>query len=118
MTGAEVVEKYNRTGICNYKKCKAACCRFAMIYAGNSFTGSRSYWEGHGFTLEILNGKGYWIKESPCNHLDLKTYECKINEAKPPVCDQFPTPDDSVFERVQDVCSYRFKDKEKIIKMC
>lgn len=117
LTPKEVQKKYNRKGKCDYKKCKAACCRFMLINADSLGESIKDYWKGHGFDLIYINGVPHWFKNSPCSHLDLKTYKCKLQKTKPIVCQQFPTPDDIVYKKVIKVCSFNFPDKKKSMKM-
>lgn len=117
MPSKDVGRKYNRKGKCDYKKCKAACCRFMLISADSLAEGIKGYWKGHGFDLIYMNGKAMWLKDSPCTHLDLKTYKCKLQKNKPIICQQFPIPHDAVYKKVIKVCSYRFPKEQKIMKM-
>lgn len=115
LTNKEIDERYNRSGKCDFKKCKAACCRFYLIGIVNTINSER-YMKGFGFKIITQNGMRKAILPIVCNHLDLKTYECKIQSKKPLCCKQFPVPEDGVYKLVADKCSYKFKGNI-VIKM-
>lgn len=104
-----------RTGKCDYKKCKNACCKFCVLAYPHE------YFEGFG---KIGNNKRSLIMEKKCKFLE-KDGTCQKWGKKskctdptiggmgkysgfPRACEQFPHPDDSVFYEVMDVCTFKF----------
>ena len=115
MTIKEVVEKYKRKGSCDPTKCKAACCRFTIMYS-SAKEPSMKYLKGMGFKVEKIDGHRYIILERPCDYLNQKTNRCKRHSSKPWPCKHFPIPSDAVYKRVRKVCSYIF-DNKKVMTM-
>ena len=111
-----IAKNYKRKGICDYKACKAACCRFSIV-GTTSKTPMKQYIKGMGFKIERIGNSDEIILEKPCKYLDLQTYKCKRYERRPIPCRQFPIPSDKVYQRVRRVCSYRFESETKEIKM-
>jgi len=106
----EFKDKYvvvKRTGKCDYKKCKSACCRF--INGGNS-----SYWEGFGKKNEF----GKVIVDIKCKNLK-KNGDCSLFGTRdwPGACKQFPYLDDGVYQHIANKCSFKFEVLYKIDKV-
>lgn len=112
----QIAKDYNREGTCNYKDCKAACCRFSIVNSVDK-TPMKQYLKGMGFKIERIGDSDEVILEKPCKYLDLKTYKCKRYKRRPIPCQQFPIPSDTVYQRVRKVCSYKFESEKKEIKM-
>ncbi len=90
-----------RTGKCEPKKCKAACCKI-MAHK----TEGDLYFSG--FVDEQI---GDWsIIKKQCQQLS-KGGMCKVWKQKkkfPKPCEQFPHPTDGVYVAVEPVCSFKF----------
>jgi hypothetical protein len=106
-----------RTGKCNYKKCKNACCKFCSAAYLKDY--SRGFFEKDVFGKEIVKIK--------CNNLN-KNGTCKLwgkksskdsqtNKGFPLACKEFPIPQDSIYWNVLDVCSYKFEVLHSIQKV-
>jgi len=104
-------KKFNRKGNCDYKKCKAACCRFSALGTVTSLA-QEKYFKGFGYKIVQIGENRIIIDDRPCNYLDLKTYKCKRQKTKPMACRQFPLPHDEVFKRVRKVCTHSFIDQK------
>ena len=115
MSPKDIEKKYKRTGTCDFKKCKAACCRFAYMAEVNNDEYEKYISGFPNIKFIELNGRKHIIIDRPCKNLNMKTFKCKIQENKSVACNQFPTQDDSVFKLVQGKCSYRFEKKEEIM---
>jgi Fe-S-cluster containining protein len=110
----ESAKRHNRTGKCDSKKCKAACCRFACLNVEERKP-CIDYFKGLGFKSEIIAGKRYLILEKDCKYLDLKTYKCKRYDRRPIPCRHFTIPTDIVYKRVMKKCTFKFKlDKQEL----
>jgi len=107
----DIDKDFKRSGKCNYKKCKAICCRFFHIGTIKS-SQQKKYLKGFGFKIILFKGEQHIILEKPCKYLNLKTYKCKRHKTKPACCRQFPINDDSVYQLIQKKCSYKFADKK------
>ena len=106
-------EKFGRSGKCDFKKCKAACCKFGVV--GYIFDDEEEkYWKSMGFKIETMNGKRAIIHNHPCKQLDLKTLKCKIQKTKSVACKQFLMPTDAVYTRIAKKCSYIFKEGKEV----
>ena len=88
-----------RTGECDYKKCKSACCKFFCI-------GDRDYAKGFGKQNEF----GKAIVDIHCKNLT-KCGNCPLFNKKnfPGACKQFPHPSDSTYWHIMDKCSFKFE---------
>ena len=116
----ETKEKYiviRKTGNCDYKICKNACCKICS--AGYVKDYSRGF-----FDKVDEFGKDVLIKK--CNNLQ-KDHTCKLwgkrstkdsstNKGFPLACNQFPPPSDSIYWNVIDVCSLKFEILWKLKK--
>ena len=112
----DIAKRYNRKGKCDFRKCKAICCRFTVTgpFAKEAYV---QYIKNMGYKVETIDGKRYGIMEKPCRHLDLKTYKCKIHHRKPIPCRHFPIPSDVVYKKVRKVCSFFFDGKGEELTM-
>lgn len=114
----EIEHENGRTGDCDYKKCKAACCRFVTFNAIEN-SQQEKFFKGFGFEVVKLRGsfERYLILRVDCKHLDKKTFKCKIQKTKSWACKHFPIPSDNQYKLVRKVCSYKFPKKKKVAKM-
>ncbi len=88
-----------RTGKCDYKKCKSACCKFICL-------GESKYWDGFGKKNEF----GNIILNTKCKNLNKKG-ECLVFKKKnfPEACKQFPHPIDGVYKHIAEKCMFKFE---------
>ena len=89
-----------RTGKCDYKKCKAVCCRFICNI------GSHEYFDNFGKKGSCGNN----LIKINCNQL-CKNNTCKIFKSKkfPRACIQFPHCTDALYHEVIKKCSFKFE---------
>jgi hypothetical protein len=109
MDNKKINSDFGRSGDCDFKKCKAACCRFVLIGKCEDDE-QRTYLEGFGFSTIIQNGVEKIILKKDCKYLDLKTFKCKKQNKKSICCHQFPLPQDGTYQKIEKLCSYKFKD--------
>ena len=111
-TSKEVEKIQKRTGKCDFKKCKGACCSFLHLGWVNDQEQIKYMKNFPDIKTILINGKQAIIMNKPCNYLDKKTFKCKLqNKRKPVCCRQFPLPTDGVYALVAKKCSYKFKEK-------
>jgi len=98
-----------REGICDYKKCKNACCKFVDANYLKDYS--------RGFFDEKDEFGKYWLKRK-CNNLS-KCGKCKLWKKKgfPIECKQFPHPSDTTYWRVLDKCTFKFRILHTINKV-
>lgn len=113
-----------RTGKCDYKKCKNACCKFCSVQYPHE------YFEGFG---EYCEKSKLIIIDKTCKFLD-KNGTCKKWEEKqsevdysigyrgrragfPRACEQFPLLSDGVYHKVMDVCTFKYKVIKTILTL-
>ncbi len=109
----DLEKNYKRSGKCDYKKCKAACCRFAIVgWIEDEEQGK--YFKDMGFKIVVINGRIAIFHDKPCEQLDLKTFKCKKQNRKSVACKQFPMSTDAVYQKVASKCSYKFKEGKQI----
>lgn len=115
-TPKEIEKEYSRTRECNYKKCKAACCRY--FHLGINFNSQiELFAKGFGFEVVKKDGDRHLILRKDCKYLDRKTLKCKIQNSKSIPCIQFPVPDDNHYKLIYKVCSYKFPIKKRKLEM-
>ena len=87
-----------RTGECDYKKCKSACCKFYHIGCRNF---DKAFGEKTKFGMKIV---------ADCVNLN-KDGKCKLwgKKAFSNACKQFPHPNDSHYLVAYEYCAFRFK---------
>lgn len=90
----------HRVGICDYKKCKAACCKFATVHSGK-------YWSQFG---PLTNDRKSVIILRSCKQLR-RDDTCKRWKAAhfPEECRQFPHPLDGTYKEIASKCSFKFE---------
>lgn len=110
-----------RTGKCDFKKCKNACCKFC------SFKHQHEYFEGFGDyckksnsiiikkTCKFLSKDGTCQKWGKTQGEQEKTGSANGRiSGFPRACEQFPHISDEVFWRVMEVCGFKY---EKILTL-
>ena len=117
-----------RTGKCDYKKCKAACCRKLSIIlpiemVGYALPNKKSpfenmenmerWMEGYNVTTETVKILGRKVTkltfDNDCKYLDLKTFECKNYDKRPDICRLFPW---TKMQLEGKPCSFRFEESK------
>jgi len=88
--------KYTRRGECNFKECKAACCRSL-----NKGSGSIKNDNDGDTRIDFV--------DHTCPHIE-RGFGCAIYDKRPSVCREFPSsPWDLIFARIEKVCGYWFE---------
>ena len=88
-----------REGLCDYKKCKSACCKFIDSCYIKDYS--------RGFFDDGDEYGNYWTNIK-CRNLS-RCGTCKLwNKKLPVACKQFPHPNDSTYWKVIDKCSFKF----------
>ena len=89
-----------RIGKCEYKKCKALCCKFICNGASWGFVGN------FGKKTKLDN----MIIKIKCNNI-LKNNKCKLfnTDKFPKPCQHFPHPTDAHYQEIADKCFFKFK---------
>lgn len=113
----EIKEKkylVRRTGECDYKKCKNACCKIISIHVSGKYSdGEPINRYIKNFATKIIGDHA--IIEKKCSQLN-KNGLCNVWKKKkfPGPCDEFPHPNDGVYIAVEPVCSFKFVVDEVI----
>lgn len=97
----------DRVGICKYKKCKNACCKF--FNENNLSINSYKYFLNFGSKAKYgVRGINFKIT---CKKLCLENGKCKVWDKKsmPEACKQFPHPEDILYWQIMDKCSFKFR---------
>lgn len=98
----------SRTGVCEPKRCKSACCKVISINVGGARHDGEShenYWTG--FADEMIGCHA--IIKKRCRGLR-SDGSCSVWKKKsfPGPCKEFPHPNDGVYLSVEPVCSFKF----------
>lgn len=96
--------RWERKGECDYKACKAICCR--------SFTSSG----------ELKNENDHdslvTVTEGICEYVNSIDSKCDIYNKQPSTCREFPlSPWDIMYRRVSEKCSYWFEIEIRITEL-
>lgn len=98
----ELIITYTRYGMCNRRKCEAACCRLLNLESG-SFSNDNAIRPSEEQITFVNHQCNFLIAFTPSN-------DCSIYRNRPSVCNEFPcSPWDLIYLKVKNVCSYWFE---------